>query len=99
MIILRVPKDLWHDRLLRMARGGFNTVQTYVFWNYHEPKENQFDFSGEKDFEGYLKAAQDLGLYVTARVGPYVLAEWDSGGYPVWARFKPGVVVRRSNPA
>ena len=80
------------------ARGGFNTVQTYVFWNYHEPQENHFDFHGEKDFEAYLKVAQDLGLYVTVCVGPYVCAEWDSGGYPVWAKFKPDVVVRSNNP-
>jgi beta-galactosidase len=94
----RVPRDLWHDRLLRLRRAGFNTVQTYTFWNYHEPVENQFEFTGEKDFEAYLKTAQDLDLYATVRVGPYVCAEWDSGGYPVWAKFKPDVVVRKESP-
>ena len=33
------------------------------------------------------------------RVGPYACAEWDSGGYPVWLRFKPGVKVREFDPA
>jgi beta-galactosidase len=94
----RVPRALWYDRLLRLKRGGFNTVQSYVFWNYHEPVENQFDFSGEKDYEAYLQTAQDLGLYATVRPGPYVCAEWDSGGYPVWTKFKPDVVVRTDSP-
>ncbi|HEX4138986.1 MAG TPA: beta-galactosidase, partial [Candidatus Methylacidiphilales bacterium] len=26
----RVPRELWHDRLLQLKRAGFNTVQTYV---------------------------------------------------------------------
>ncbi|BCM94212.1 beta-galactosidase [Abditibacteriota bacterium] len=95
----RVPRALWHDRLLKLKRAGFNTVETYAFWNYHEPKEGQFDFSGEKDFGAFLQAAQDVGLYAIVRVGPYICGEWDSGGYPNWLRFKPDVRVREDNPA
>jgi len=95
----RVPRELWHDRLLRLKRAGFSTVQTYLFWNLQEPKEGQFDFSGQADFEEYLKEAQEVGLYATVRVGPYVCAEWDSGGYPVWLKFKPDLEVRENNPA
>ena len=95
----RVPRELWHDRLLRLKRGGFSTVETYTFWNFHEPKEGQFDFTGQRDFEEYLKEAQDVGLYATVRVGPYVCAEWDSGGYPVWLKFKKDLLVRQDNPA
>ncbi|HEX8463451.1 MAG TPA: beta-galactosidase [Abditibacterium sp.] len=94
----RVPRALWRDRLLRLKRAGFNTVETYAFWNYHEEKEGQFDFSGEKDFGAFLKTAQEVGLWVIARPGPYVCAEWQSGGYPEWLRFKPGVRVRENNP-
>ena len=95
----RVPRELWHDRLLRLKRAGFNTLQTYTFWNFHEPTEGRFDFTGQRDFEAYLKEAQDVGLYVTVRVGPYVCSEWDSGGYPVWLKFKPNLIVRKDNPA
>ncbi len=94
----RVPRALWRDRLLRMKAAGFNTVQTYVFWNFHEPKENEWDFSGDKDLDAFLKLVRDLGMYCTVRVGPYACAEWDSGGYPVWLRFKPGVLARQDNP-
>ena len=95
----RVPRELWHDRLLRLKRAGFNTLQTYTFWNFHEAKEGQFDFTGQRDVEEYLKEAQDVGLYATVRVGPYVCSEWDSGGYPVWLKFKPDLIVRENNPA
>jgi beta-galactosidase len=87
----RVPHELWADRLLRMKQAGFNGVQTYAFWNYHEPVENQWNFSGDGDVEQFLATAQKLGLYATVRVGPYICAEWDSGGYPVWTRFVPNL--------
>jgi beta-galactosidase len=94
----RVPRDLWKDRLLRLKRAGFNTVQTYVFWNYHEQTEDSFDFAGEKDLGAFLQTAQDLGLYATVRVGPYVCAEWNFGGYPLWLKFKPGMNIRSNDP-
>lgn len=94
----RVPHELWRDRLLRLKRAGFNTVQTYAFWNFHEPRENQWDFSGDHDIGAFLDTAKELGLYATVRVGPYVCAEWDSGGYPVWLKFKPPMKVRTADP-
>jgi len=96
----RVPRELWKDRLLKIKRAGFNTVQTYVFWNYHEPQQGQFDFtSTEHDLGAFLQAAQDVGLYAVVRVGPYDCAEWDSGGFPVWLRNVPDLKVRDDNPA
>jgi beta-galactosidase len=95
----RVPRALWRDRLLKIKRGGFNCVQTYAFWNYHEVKEGEFDFKDEKDFGAFLDLAHELGLYVVVRPGPYVCAEWENGGYPVWLRFKPDVLLRTNNPA
>lgn len=95
----RVPRAMWRDRLLRIKRSGYNAIQTYAFWNYHETREGKFDFSGDKDFDAYLKLIHSLGMYAIVRVGPYVNAEWDSGGWPVWLRFKPGVSVREDNPA
>ena len=93
----RMPRALWEDRLLRLKRAGFNCVEIYTFWNWHEPKEGQFDFSGDHDLDAFLKLAAKMGLYVIARVGPYYCAEWDNGGYPLWLRFKEGVEVRKDN--
>jgi beta-galactosidase len=95
----RVPHELWRDRLLRLKRAGFNTVEIYTFWNFHEPKEGQFDFSGDHDLDAFLKLVHELNMYVIARVGPYYCAEWDQGGYPLWLRFKPDVLVRQPNAA
>jgi beta-galactosidase len=93
----RVPRELWADRLMRFKRAGFNCTEFYVFWNYHEPQSGRFDFAGNRDLDAYLKLAKSLGLYAIARVGPYVCAEWDSGGFPVWLRFVPGLQVRNAN--
>ncbi len=94
----RVPHELWRDRLQRLQRASFNCVQTYAFWNYHEPRENEFNFAGDADLGAFLTTAQQLGLYATVRPGPYVCAEWDSGGYPLWLRFKPPMHVRTDDP-
>jgi hypothetical protein len=93
----RVPRDLWRDRLLRLKRAGFNCIEIYTFWNFHEPREGQFEFSGDHDLEAFLRLAGQLGLYAIVRVGPYYCAEWDNGGYPLWLRFKPGLKVREDN--
>ena len=95
----RIPHQLWYDRLLRLKRGGFNCIEIYTFWNFHEPHEGQFDFKGDKDLSAFLKIVKQLGMYSIVRVGPYYCAEWDSGGYPIWLRFKDNVIVRSPNAA
>ena len=93
----RVPRELWADRLMRFKRAGFDCTEFYAFWNYHEPQSGQFDFSGNRDLDAYLKLAKSLGLYAIPRVGPYYCAEWESGGYPLWLRFVPDLQVRNAN--
>lgn len=93
----RIPRAMWRDRLLRIKRAGYNTIQTYVFWSFHETKEGVYDFSGERDLNAYLRLIHSLGMYSILRIGPYVNSEWDSGGWPVWMRFKTGLVVRDEN--
>jgi len=36
-----------------------------------------YDFSGDKDLEYFLQLANDIGLLVILRAGPYICAEWD----------------------
>ncbi len=95
----RVPRALWADRLLRLKRAGFNCVEVYTFWNFHEPREGVFEFTGDHDLGAFLQLVKAMGLYAIVRVGPYYCAEWDNGGYPLWLRFKPGVRVREPNAA
>lgn len=94
----RIPHELWHDRLLRLQRAGFNCIEIYTFWNFHEPSEGRFDFKGDHDLGAFLELVKRMGMYAIVRVGPYYCAEWDNGGYPLWLRFKPGVRVREDNP-
>jgi beta-galactosidase len=80
----RTPKFYWEDRLLKLKECGFNTVETYVAWNLHEPKEGEFRFDGELDLGEFFDTAARLGLYVMLRPGPYICAEWEFGGFPAW---------------
>src|SRR5579875_4078406 len=93
----RIPRAYWRDRL-RMAKAmGLNTITVYTFWNEHEPKPGVFDFSGDNDVAEFIREAQQEGLYVILRPGPYVCAEWEFGGYPAWLLRDHSVVVRSSN--
>jgi beta-galactosidase len=97
----RIPREYWHARL-KMARAmGLNTIATYVFWNVHEPTPNHFDFSGQYDVAAFIKAAQEEGLYVILRAGPYSCAEWEFGGFPAWLLKDPRMhtVLRTNDPA
>ncbi|MFE6649878.1 beta-galactosidase family protein, partial [Nocardioides sp. NPDC057772] len=80
----RIHPDLWEDRLQRVAATGFNTIDTYVAWNFHEPDEGSADFTGPRDLARFLTVAGDLGLDVIVRPGPYICAEWTNGGLPSW---------------
>ncbi len=94
MHYVRVPHEYWRDRL-RMARAmGLNTVCTYVFWNMHQPRPGEYDLTGRCDVGRFVRTAQDEGLHVILRVGPYACAEWDFGGYPAWLLKDPRTVVR-----
>ncbi|GGI27565.1 hypothetical protein GCM10008119_28290 [Pedobacter mendelii] len=93
----RVPHQLWRERLLQLKRGGFNCIEIYTIWNYHEPLEGKFEFDGDQNLDQFLALVKELGLYSIVRVGPYYCAEWDQGGYPTWLRFKPGLRVREDN--
>jgi beta-galactosidase len=94
----RVPRAYWRDRF-RMARAmGLNTITTYVFWNVHEPRPGVYDFSGQYDVAEYIREAQQEGLNVILRPGPYVCAEWELGGYPSWLLKDKNLTLRSDDP-
>lgn len=91
----RTPRELWHDRFQKIKEAGFNTVDTYVPWNWHEREmpAGLADFSKVdlSEFKAWLDMAQnEFGLYTIIRPGPFICAEWAGGGYPRWlAKFAP----------
>ncbi|MEV5545843.1 glycoside hydrolase family 35 protein [Streptomyces sp. NPDC052309] len=93
----RVHPGQWADRLRRVAAMGLNTVDTYVPWNFHEPRPGRYRFTGGHDVERFLRTAQETGLDVIVRPGPYICAEWDNGGLPVWLTGRPGMRPRCSH--
>ena len=105
----RCPEELWRDRFRQIKEAGFNVVETYVPWNWHErsmPKNlsdtTNFDFS---DLKRWLEMAQEeFGFYTIVRPGPFICAEYSGGGYPRWlAKFRPegveGFWLRSADPA
>lgn len=97
MHYFRVEREYWRDRMEKGREMGLNAIETYMCWNLHERKRGKFDFSGNLDFEAYIRLAGELGLYVILRPGPYICSEWDNGGIPSWLMAEKGVRFRRMN--
>ena len=97
MHYFRTLPEYWEDRLLKLKAAGFNTVETYVCWNLHEPQKGVFDFSGMLDIVRFIETAKKLGLYAIVRPGPYICAEWDFGGFPAWLLADKNMELRCNN--
>ncbi|KAH6828577.1 beta galactosidase 1 [Perilla frutescens var. hirtella] len=93
----RSTPEMWPDLIQKAKDGGLDVIQTYVFWNGHEPSPGKYNFEGRFDLVKFIKVAQQAGLYVHLRIGPYVCAEWNFGGFPVWLKYVPGIEFRTDN--
>ncbi|CAI0407260.1 unnamed protein product [Linum tenue] len=74
---------MWPEIIRLSKEGGLDVIETYVFWNNHEPERGQ--------------TVQEAGLLVHLRIGPYACAEWNYGGFPMWLHFLPGIQFRTNN--
>ncbi|PRQ33629.1 putative glycosidase [Rosa chinensis] len=93
----RSTPEMWPDLIQKSKDGGLDVIETYVFWNSHEPVRGKYNFEGRNDLVGFVKAVAAAGLYVHLRIGPYVCAEWNYGGFPLWLHFIPGIKLRTDN--
>lgn len=93
----RTTPEVWPEIIRKSKEGGLDVIETYVFWNYHEPVRGQYYFEGRFDLVRFVKTVQEAGLFVHLRIGPYACAEWNYGGFPLWLHFIPGVQFRTSN--
>ena len=94
----RIPRPYWEHRIQMCKALGMNAVCIYIFWNIHEQREGQFDFTGNNDVAEFCRLAQKNGLYVIVRPGPYVCAEWEMGGLPWWLLKKKDIRLRERDP-
>ncbi|MEV6901715.1 beta-galactosidase family protein [Amycolatopsis sp. NPDC051372] len=94
----RIHPDQWRDRLERLRALGLNTVETYVAWNFHQPKPGLPDFSGRRDLPKFIRTAGEVGLRVIVRPSPYICAEWEFGGLPAWLLADRDLELRCADP-
>ncbi|KAG5622662.1 hypothetical protein H5410_007880 [Solanum commersonii] len=93
----RTTPEIWPEIIRKAKEGGLDVIESYVFWNYHEPVKGEYYFEGRFDLVRFVKTVQEAGLYVHLRIGPYACAEWNYGGFPMWLHFIPGIQFRTTN--
>lgn len=89
----RLPQKEWPTVFQMAKENGINIIQTYVFWDIHEPSPGNYYFPDDGSSENiveFVRQASQHGLYVHLRIGPYVCAEWNFGGFPVWLKMANG---------
>lgn len=94
----RIPYPYWRDRLAKARAMGLNTIFSYIFWDNLAPTQGVWLAEDpQNDVAEYFRIAQEEGLYVVLRPGPYICGEHAWGGFPSWLSSIPGMVVRTDN--
>lgn len=98
LFYFRLPRATWEQRIVDLKKLGYNAVDVYFPWNYHEQSRGVFDFDGEKDVEFFLQLLHKHNMYVVARPGPYICSEWNGGGLPARILSDKTMRIRTSDP-
>ncbi|EFA84140.1 glycoside hydrolase family 35 protein [Heterostelium album PN500] len=93
----RSTPTIWKKVLALSKNSGINMIDTYVFWDLHEPQRGVYNFEGNANLKHFLDLCQQNGLFVNLRIGPYICAEWNYGGLPIWLKDIPGIKMRDFN--
>lgn len=93
----RSVPEMWPKLVQTAKEGGVDVIETYVFWNGHEPSPGNYYFGGRYDLVKFVKIVEQAGMHLILRIGPFVAAEWFFGGIPVWLHYVPGTVFRTEN--
>lgn len=80
----RYPAEYWEESIQKMKAGGINVIATYVFWNLHERKEGEFDWSGNLNLRRFAELCEKNGVLLIVRMGPFCHGEIRNGGIPDW---------------
>ena len=83
----RIHPNDWLPMIQLVKSIGVNCISLYVFWNYHEVEPGVYDWTSERrNITQFIELAKSEDLLILLRIGPYVCAEWNYGGLPVWLR-------------
>ncbi|KAH0470471.1 hypothetical protein IEQ34_000194 [Dendrobium chrysotoxum] len=93
----RSVPSMWPGLVASAKEGGADVIETYVFWNGHELSPGNYSFEDRFDLVKFVNVVKDAGMYLILRIGPFVAAEWNFGGIPVWLHYIPGVVFRSNS--
>ena len=97
LFYFRIPEGLWADRMKKIRAAGYNTIDVYFPWNFHELERDTWDLeTGMRDVRTFLGLAARNGLWVVARPGPYICSEWDGGALPAYLT-ADGLPIRQNH--
>ncbi|CAH9056652.1 unnamed protein product [Cuscuta epithymum] len=88
---------MWPGLVQLAKEGGADVIETYVFWNGHEHSPGNYYFGGRYDLVKFCKIVQQASMYMILRIGPFIAAEWNFGGIPIWLHYVPGTTFRTDN--
>ncbi|MCM1027688.1 MAG: beta-galactosidase [Roseburia sp.] len=94
----RLEPSGWREAILKMRAGGVNIVATYVFWNHHEERQGEWDFTGCRDLRRFLSLCGELDMKVWLRIGPWAHGECRHGGFPDYVQYADGFEKRTDDP-
>jgi hypothetical protein len=92
---LPVP-GLYIDIFQKIKSLGYNCVSFYVDWALLEGKPGVYRADGIFDLQPFYDAAQEAGIWLIARPGPYINAEASGGGFPGWLQRVNGMLRTRA---
>ncbi|MCM1188110.1 MAG: beta-galactosidase [bacterium] len=95
----RMEPSGWREALLKMRAGGVGIAATYVFWNHHEERRGEWDFTGCRNLRGFLELCGELGMKVWLRIGPWAHGECRHGGFPDYVQYAEEFEKRTDDPA
>jgi len=98
LFYFRIAAEEWRGRMKLLVQAGYNAIDVYFPWNYHELEPGVWDFQGQRDVARFLTMAKEEGLWVIARPGPYICSEWDGGALPAYLSVEPDLRLRDADP-
>ncbi|KAF9218054.1 hypothetical protein BGZ59_000028 [Podila verticillata] len=91
----RLPdQSRWRPILEQYRSAGLNCIRIYFHWGFHSPAQGKYIFKGNRDIDYLLSLCEEIGLYVLAAPGPYICAETQAGGFPIWLAAKREIRLR-----